>query len=42
MMVIAFSALIGLAYFVWTSNAPNRHVSADDPLSSWPQQSRLK
>jgi hypothetical protein len=41
MTVLAFSALVGLAYFVWSRNAePNQ--SLDDPLSSWPERSRLK
>jgi hypothetical protein len=39
MTVLAFSALAWLAYFVWNSNA---EACADDPLTSWPQQSRLK
>jgi hypothetical protein len=43
MTVLAFSALLGLAYFVWNSNAESKdRVSADDPLTRWPQRSRLE
>jgi hypothetical protein len=43
MTLLAFSALVGLAYFVWNSTAgTTEHLSEDDPLSAWPQQSRLR
>jgi hypothetical protein len=41
MTVLAFSILVGLAYFVWNSHAEMNERS-DDPLTDWPQWSRLK